>query len=97
MSVNLLKHATVPHVLGMHIRDDGAIGRSERVPWINTEIIVIAHGNPYRTLRGIVKDVICNQRTPSGLKVVVQMTSILPFPNIVFDYDGVVEARYFFN
>jgi hypothetical protein len=95
VSVNLLKHATVPHVFGTHPQDGGAIGRSEQVPWINNEVLVIAHGNPYRQQRGIVKDVICNQPTPSGLRVVVQMNSILATPNILFDYDGVVEAKYF--
>jgi hypothetical protein len=45
---------------------------------------------------GVVKDVICNQRTPSGLKVVVQITSLdpsAPFRIIIVDYDMVVEAR----
>jgi hypothetical protein len=96
VSLNLLKPATVPHVLGTHPQNESAIGRSERVPWINKEIIVIKDGHIYRTLKGIVKDVLCNQRTPSGLRVVVQMDSIMAFPGITLDYDGIVEARYFF-
>ena len=62
--INLLKCATVPHVLGKHLQP--------------------------------VKDVLCNQPTPSGLKLVVQMNSIMIHPSITLDYDGVVEARYFF-
>jgi hypothetical protein len=91
--VNLLKHATVPHVLGTHPQGEDVIGRSERAPWINEEIIVVANGHPLRTLRGIVKDVLCNQPTPSGLRVVVQMNSIMAFSIIPLDYDGVVVAR----
>lgn len=92
MSVNLLKHATVPHVLGTHPQSERAIGRSERVPWLNKEIIVVKDGHVFRTLKGIVKDVLCNQPTSSGLKLVVQMNSIT-LPNITLDYDAVVDAR----
>lgn len=96
MSVNLLKRVDVPHVLGKHPQGGGAIGRPERVPWINKEIIVVKDGHAFRTLKGIVKDVLCNQPTPSGLKLVIQMNSIMSFQSITLDYDGVVEARYFF-
>ena len=95
MSVNLLKPATVPHVLGTQPQDESAIIRFDRVPWINKEIIVVKDGHVFRTLRGIIKDVLCNQSTPSGLRVVVQMNSIMASPSITLDYDGVVEARYF--
>jgi hypothetical protein len=96
VSINLLKRATVPLVLGKHPQGEGAIGRYERIPWIDKEIIVIEDGHMFRTLKGIVKDVLCNQPTPSGLKLVVQMNSIMIHPSITLDYDGVVEARYFF-
>ena len=96
MSVNLLKRATVPHVLGTHPQGEGAIRWSERVPWLNKEIVVVKDGHAFRTLKGIVKDVLCNQPTPSGLRLVVQMNSIMAFPCITLDYDGVVEARYLF-
>ena len=96
MSVNLLKPATVPHVLGTHPQDDSAIRQFDRVPWINREIIVVKDGHVLRTLRGVIKDVLCNQPTPSGLRVVVQMNSTMVSPSITLDYDGVVEARYFF-
>ena len=93
--INLLKRATVPHVLGKHLQGEpeGAIGRYERIPWIDKEIIIIEDGHMFRTLKGIVKDVLCNQPTPSGLKLVVQMNSIMIHPSITLDYDGVVEAR----
>ena len=96
VSVNLLKCVAVPHVLGTHPQRKGANGWSERVPWINKEVIVVKDGHAFRTLKGIVKDVLCNQPTPSGLRLVVQMNSVMAFPTITLDYDGVVEARYFF-
>ncbi len=59
--------------------------------------IVIAHGHPMKGYPGIIKDVLCNQRIPSGLQVVVQITSLdsgAPFKCITLDYDHVVDARY---
>lgn len=94
--INLLKHSDVPKVLGLYPKHAGAIPRSEKVPWINVEI-VIAQGHPMKGHRGIIKDVLCNQSTPSGLKVVVQTTYLdptAPFKYITLDYDHVVEARY---
>jgi len=96
VSVNLLTRATVPHVLGTHPQSEGAIGRFERVPWLDKEIIIVKDGHAFQTLKGIVKDVLCNQPTPSGLRLVVQMNSINTFLSITLDYDSAVEARYFF-
>ena len=97
VSLNLLKRAAVPFVLGTHPQGKGAIGWSEQVPWINKEVIVVKDSHMFRTWKGIVKDVLFNQPTPSGLKLVVQMNSIMTFPSITLDYDGIVEARYFLS
>jgi hypothetical protein len=73
-----------------------AIARSDRIPWINAEII-IAGRHVEKTRLATVKDVLCNQPTPSGLRVVVQMKdleSTTPFRQLVLDYDSVLEARY---
>jgi hypothetical protein len=97
VSQNLLKHSHVPLVLGLHPKHAGTIPRSERVPWLNLEIIVTAPGHPMKGYPGVIKDVLCNQRTPSGLRVVVQITSLdatAPFRCINLDYDHVLEARY---
>ena len=96
--INLLKHSDVPIVLALHPKHASAISRSERVPWINMEIIII-QGHSMKGYQGIVKDVLCNQSTPSGLQVVVQITSLdptSPFKHITVDYDYVVEARYLY-
>jgi hypothetical protein len=69
---------------------------SDRIPWIRTEIIIIAERNALKGYRGIVLDVLCNQKTPSGLQVQIQLTSLdpnSPFKTFIFDYDNVVEAR----
>jgi len=93
--INLLKHSDAPIVLALHPEHASAVSRSERVPWIKLEI-VIAHG-PMKGYPGVIKDVLCNQPTPSGLQVVVQITSLdpsAPFKHITLDYDHVLEARY---
>jgi len=96
VNINLLKHSDAPTLLGQHPKHAGAIPHSERVPWIDVEII-IAHGHPMKGHPGVIKDVLCNQPTPSGLQVVVQITSLdstAPFKRITLDYDHVREARY---
>ena len=98
VNIILLKHSDVPTLLGQHPKHAGAISSSEQVPWINLEII-ITHGHPMKGYPGVIKDVLCNQRTPSGLQVVVQITSLdstAPFKHITLDYDHVVEARYLY-
>jgi hypothetical protein len=67
VNVNLLKHSDVPHVLGLFPKPAVVIPRSERVPWINTEIIITGNGHSKKGYRGIIKDILCNQPTPSGL------------------------------
>jgi hypothetical protein len=93
--VNLLKHADVPHVLGTHPHPLD-IPRSERIPWINTPVIVTGR-HAMRTYPCIVKTVLTGQKTPSGLKLQIQPTHLdpnAPFRLLTLDYDNVVEARY---
>src|SRR5260221_4241205 len=94
VNLNLLNHSDVPTLLGQHPKHADAIPRSEWVPWINVEII-IAHG-VMKSHPGVIKDVLGNQRPPSGLKVVVQISRLDPaasFRLITLDYDHVV-TRY---
>ena len=94
--IKLLKRAVVPHVLGTHPQPSNAIPRSERIPWINTAVIVTGR-HSMRTYPGIVKNVLTGQQTASGLKLQIQPTYMdpnLPFRLITLDYDNVVEARY---
>ena len=95
VNLNVLRHTTVPVVLGVPLKYPGAIPRHERVPWIGTEI-VIARGHGSKGRPGVVKDVLCHQLTPSGLRLVIQITSLdsnAPFTQLTVDYDHVLEAR----
>ncbi len=93
---NVLRLTAVPHVLGKHRGDANVIPRAEKVPWIGVEVIIIgAHAQ--KGYLGIIKNVLCNQSTSSGIRVVMQITSPLvasaPFMHVVVDYNQVVEAR----
>lgn len=95
VNLNVLQHTSVPMVLGILPKNPGVIPRSARVPWIDTEI-VIASGHASKGHLGVVKDVLCHQSTPSGLRVVMQITSLdpsTPFRRLTLDYDHVLEAR----
>jgi hypothetical protein len=91
-----LKPTTAPHTLGKCPHPSVAIARFDRVPWINAEVIITGR-HAEKTRLATVKDVLCNQPTPSGLRVVVHMKyleSTTPFKQLVLDYDSVMEARY---
>ena len=95
VNFNILRQATVPFVHGVPLKHPDANPRPERVPWIDTEII-IARGHNSKGYPGVVKDVLCHQSTPSGLQLVIQITSLdsnAPFRQITLDYDHVLEAR----
>jgi len=71
------------------------VPKCDQVPWIDMEIIIIQR-HAMKAHRAIVLDVLCNQPTPSGLRVHVWLTSYdptAPFRRLTLDYDGVVEAR----
>jgi hypothetical protein len=97
--INLLKLASTVHVLGRRPEEHtGSIPGSGRVPWINTSII-ISDRHALKGNFGIVKDVLPNQPTASGLKVQVELTtfdSTMSLRRLILDYDGVIEARYLF-
>jgi hypothetical protein len=93
--MNLLKRVAVPLVLGKQCPRLNNTPR-HRVPWINIEII-IAERHAQKGYKGIIIDVLCNQQTPSGLKLLIQLTALdpnSPFRRFILDYDDVVEARY---
>ena len=66
------------------------------MPWIGTHVIIAKCGNALKGYIGVVKDVLCGQKTPSGLKIVLQLEHLnpsCPFKKMVIDYDDVVEKR----
>ena len=93
--INLLKCVAAPFVLGTQQSPPQRSIPSDKVPWLNTEII-ITERHAWKGYRGIILDVLCNQQTSSGLRVQVQLTSLnpnSPFQRILLDYDDIVEAR----
>ena len=94
--INLLKRIAKPFVLGTQPPLHEILPQSDRVPWLNTEVIILTRGHQDRTRRAIVVDILCNQKTSSGLRVSVQPTSVnpsMPLQQMTLDYDDVVEAR----
>jgi len=93
---NLLKCISEPFSHGMQPPRSNDIPRSDKVPWIKTHITIAKNGHPLRTCPGIIKDVLCRQKTSSGLKVEVELTTldaVSPFRRIILDYDDVVVTR----
>ena len=73
---------------------DDSLSKSDCVPWIGTYVIITKFGNAFKGYEGVVKDVLRNQDTASGLKIDLQLTHLnpsSPFRRTVVDYDDVVE------
>ena len=91
--VNLLKHSLVSFSYGNQEPRSSDILRSDFVPWKNTQVRIIKQGHAMRTRPGVVTDVLCNQATPSSLRIEVQLTvmgTVDPFRRLITDYDNVV-------
>lgn len=95
MHANLLRRIDVPSVLGKPPGRASAVPQHGQVPWIDVEVR-ITHGHAMKGYSAVVKDVLCNQQTPSGLRLLIQLTSLdpnSPFSRMTVDYDHVVEAQ----
>ena len=91
--INLLKHTLVPFSYGTDRPSSSDVPQIDYVPWRNTRIRITKGGQGLRTRPAVVTDVLCNQATPSGLKVQIQLTTldaVNPFGTLVLDYDDVV-------
>src|SRR6266540_4270062 len=94
--INLLRPINAPFVLSRPLHDILAshwIPKSGPVPWINTNVI-ITQQHAMKGHRAVVLDVLCNQKTPSGLRVHIHLTAYdptSPFRCETSDYNGVVE------
>ena len=72
-----------------------SLALSNQVPWLGQAIIVAKVKHLFKSRQAIVKNVLCGQDTPSGLRIVAQLSyldSAVPFKTI--DYDDVVQAVY---
>jgi hypothetical protein len=90
-----LKLTTVPFLhTSSTLKADDSLFKADRVPWIDTLVIITKIGDPFKGYTGVVKDVLCGQDTASGLKIVLQLEYVgfsTTFKKIVVDYDSVVE------
>jgi hypothetical protein len=78
------------------LKPDDYLCKTDRVPWIGTNVIITKVGNPYKGYVGVVKDVLRGQDTASGLKINIQLAHLdpsSPFRKTIVDYDDVVEER----
>lgn len=65
-----------------------------QVPWIGVTIRILKPGHPLRGSLAVIKDVLTNQPTLSGLQLKVQMCQYNPanpFSTCDLDYDDVAE------
>ena len=95
--VNWLKLTTVPFLHSSSTLKPGdSLSKVDSVPWISTLVIIMKIGNPLKGYVSIVKDVLCEQDTASGLKIVIQLVHhdpSSPYKSVVVNYDDVVEQR----
>ena len=62
----------------------------DSTPWKGTRVTVTGD-NQYKGIHGIIKDVLCNQKTSSGLRFLVELQYV-PIRVELFDYDHLLEA-----
>ncbi|SJL15928.1 uncharacterized protein ARMOST_19436 [Armillaria ostoyae] len=65
-------------------------------PWLGTEVVIFPRGHPLRTHRGRVRDVICAQDNPSGLRLILILDRYNPAltnKEYTVDYEDVVETQ----
>jgi hypothetical protein len=73
------------------------LGSRNSIPWKGVQVIVTKLWHHRKGDLAVVTNVLCNQDTPSGLKVEVLFSKYNPsgpVPISLFDYDDVVEYRY---
>lgn len=69
-------------------------------PWVNLPATITKVGNPFRNYPAVVRDVLLRQDTPSGLKVILEITTYqaaAPRRTVSVDYDFVVDAESVFR
>ena len=71
--------------------------QADHIPWLGQTILITKIKHPFKGRQAVVKNVLCNQDTISGLRIVAQLSHwdpTIPFQTIVLDYDDVIEAVY---
>ncbi len=88
-----LVHPSSPKLASKHSLDI----LSGRVPWLGSEVIIFHKGHPLHTQRGYVRDVICGQDNPSGLRIIMILDRYNPEQTnkeYTVDYEHIVETEY---
>jgi len=71
--------------------------QSDCIPQLGQTILITKIKHLFKGRQAVVKNVLCNQDTLSGIQIVVQLSywdPTVPFQTIVLNYDDVVEAVY---
>ena len=69
----------------------------DHIPWKGVKILITKQGEQRKGEPAVVDNVLCNQDTPSGLKINVQFMNYnpnMPFQKALFDYDDIIELKY---
>ena len=72
----------------------------DQMPWRGVKVLIIKQGHQHKSKAAVVRTVLPNQDTPSGLKVEVHSAHYdpnAPFSKAVFDYDDLIEFEYGFK
>ena len=88
-------HALPPVIPGN--AGPSSLTQADHIPWFGQTILITKIKHPFKGCQAVVKNVLCNQDTISGLRIVAQLSHwdpTVPFQTIVLDYDDVVEAVY---
>ena len=64
------------------------------IPW-KGRIVVIVKKHAMKGYHAVIKDVLCDEASQSGIKLVIQFlqySAAAPYQSLTFDYDDVVDA-----
>jgi hypothetical protein len=86
------------HSVSPHAPDDSStaamLTHKDHNPWKGIKVLVVKQGEQRKGEPAIVDNVLCNQDTPSGLRINVQFINHNPnnpIQKALFDYDDIVE------
>jgi hypothetical protein len=67
------------------------------VSWKGVKVLVVKRWEQRKGEPAVIDEVLCNQDTPSGLKILVQFINYnpsMPMQKGLYDYDDIVEFTY---
>ena len=91
-----VKHSGSPYTPEDSVLPATLAGK-DHIPWKGIKVLITKQGEQRKGEPAVVDNVLCNQDTPSGLKINVQFMNYnpnMPFQKALFDYDDIVEFKY---